>query len=177
MDAIAIDPLPRSTRKRSRARHAEPARSGLLWALGISLAIHLLLGALQVGGDSFGWRAPANAVASDSTARLTARLEPAAGQALPKQNLLPARRRRPAVRQRHDTFSVTAPPTIPRAEELDPPTPKQESPAPTVELPQPSPPAVKVEPRHAARPRARCGRQELVTSATSGTEAPPPAAC
>jgi len=81
MDAIAIDPLRAlDTQVLARAMQSR-AQRGLLWALGISLAIHLLLGALQVGGDSFGWRAPTNAVASDSSARLTARLEPAAGQA------------------------------------------------------------------------------------------------
>ena len=150
---------------------------GLLWALGISLAIHLLLGALQVGGDSFGWRAPTNAAAPDSGMRLNARLAPAANEATPNvANTTPSRSDTPTRVERTNAITVTAPATIPRAEELDPPIPRQEAATPAVEQPKPAPPAVKVETQSTA-PKTEPATQapELTSPARSEQKSPPPA--
>ena len=115
MDALAINDL-RAIDTQVLAHDMQArAQRGLLWALGISLAIHLLLAALQVGGDSFGWRAPTSGAPADGGTRINARLEraaaesPAPAEAPPTAAPLRSEAPTPAT-----TVTVTPLPSIPK---------------------------------------------------------------
>ena len=60
------------------------AQRGLLWAIGLSLLVHLAVLTIQVGGDSFGWRTPSAEAEPDTSKRFNARLVQQAPSELPK---------------------------------------------------------------------------------------------
>ena len=153
------------------------AQRGLLWAIGLSLLVHLAVLTIQVGGDSFGWRMPTAEVVPDSSKRFNARLVQSAPVDPPK---LESTQRpsdpRPNDAPRNTTVTVTAPLSVPRAEELDPPIPKAEAPTPPVERVIPiTPPAPKVEVKEQPpAPQPVPKEPELVTPKQAELKTPPP---
>ncbi len=153
------------------------AQRGLLWAIGLSLLAHLAVLTIQVGGDSFGWRTPTANAAPDSGERFNARLVLSALEELPKGaepvKALPEPQR--VDTPRSATVTVAAPPTLPRAEALDSPTPKIEVPTPPVERIVPvTPPAPKLEVKQQSEPQPVVKEPELITPKQSELKTPPP---
>ncbi len=156
------------------------AQRGLLWAIGLSLLVHLAVLTIQVGGDSFGWRKPSAEAEPDSSTRFNARLVQRSPPDVPPAPKLESTQvapdSRPVETPRNTTVTVTAPATMPRAEELDPPIPKAEAPTPPVERAVPvTPPAPKVEikePPPAPQPVPK--EPELVTPKQAELKTPPP---
>ena len=106
------------------------AQRGLLWGIGISVLIHMAVLTVQVGGDSFGWRAPTSDAQQDTSTRMKARLVPRETTVAPMPETAPRlSEQRPSDAPKTTTMTVTASSPIPRAEELDPPTPRVEQPA------------------------------------------------
>ncbi len=154
------------------------AKRGLLWAIGLSLLVHLAVLTIQVGGNSFGWRTPTAEALSDTSKRFNARLVQSAPAESPKPEPAKAAPEAPRVEPpRNTTVKVTAPPALLRAEELDPPIPKAELPAPPVERIVPVvPPAPKVEVKEQPpAPQPVPTVPELVTPKPAELKTPPPA--
>lgn len=151
------------------------AQRGLVWAIGLSLALHLAVLTVQVGGDSFGWRAPTAEALQDSTARLKARLMPREAPAAPAPEVAARPSEpRPSDAPKTATVTVNASSPIPRAEELDPPIPRVETPAALPPTPQTAPtPTVELKPE---RPAPTTQTPELVTPTKAEPKAPAPTA-
>lgn len=151
------------------------AQRGLLWGVAISLLIHLTVLTIQVGGDSFGWRAPTSDAQQDASTRMKARLVPREAPATLLPEVLP----RPTEQRASDaakttTVTVNASSPIPRAEELDPPIPRVEQPAALPPTPiKPLTPTVEVKPD---KPVPSAQPPELVTPAKTEPKAPAPLA-
>ena len=153
------------------------AKRGLLWAIGLSLLAHLAVLTIQVGGESFGWRTPNAEATLDASQRFNARLVARAPVESPKLELMKVSPDvRPVDSQRSTTVTVTAPPTLPRAEELDPPIPKAEAPTPPIDRVVPViAPAPKVEIKEQPpAPQPLPKEPELFTPKPAELKTPPP---
>ena len=153
------------------------AKRGLLWGIVISVLFHLTVLTVQVGGDSFGWRAPTSEAQQDVSTRMKARLVPRETPATPLPEASPRpipTEQRPSEAPKTTTVTVNASAFIPRAEVLDPPIPRVEQPAALPPSPiKPPTPTVEIKPDNPA-PSAQ--PPELVTPAKTEPKAPAPLA-